>query len=189
MSKQDRKREPLFYITQPQVNIPTGKMQETYSAKKAEKERAERERKLKEQAVVHEDKVKKKKQKFFIEDLGEETGAFSGKKKPLADEPAADEIQEVINQYEETETPNETVNYGLRRVKSFKEMSLSERIDYLVHFPKQLPPVPCAFSTDEEIYKGFLVTRGEDDVEIKLYNQKKIVVKLSDLKEIRMIGF
>ncbi|WP_251552449.1 CotO family spore coat protein [Neobacillus muris] len=78
---------------------------------------------------------------------------------------------------------------ALSRVKPFKEMSLTERIDYLLDFPKVLPPVKCVFYTDDEKYLGVLVGYENDQVEIQVPNQSSnIIIPMEDLKNIIMIG-
>ncbi len=49
-------------------------------------------------------------------------------------------------------------------------MNTIERLNYLVHFPKLLPPVPCVFVTKSRSVKGFLVKKTEDSIEIKQFN-------------------
>ena len=73
-------------------------------------------------------------------------------------------------------------------MKSFKEMNTIERLNYLVHFPKLLPPVPCVFVTKSRSVKGFLVKQTEDSIEIKQFNDQMMQISLRELIEVKMIG-
>ena len=87
-------------------------------------------------------------------------------------------IQDAIQQYhkqDQNDVPSSNPtrkkqSYSFNRVKSFKEMNTIERLNYLVHFPKLLPPVPCVFVTKSRSVKGFLVKKTEDSIEIKQFN-------------------
>ena len=103
-------------------------------------------------------------------------------------------VQEVIDQYHE-ENPNEGKaptskqhSYSFKRVKSFKEMSTTEKLNYLVHFPKLLPPVPCIFVTGNSSVRGFLVNRTEDSVEVKQFNEKILHIPIEKITDIKLIG-
>ncbi|MFK4998156.1 hypothetical protein ACI2OX_14765 [Bacillus sp. N9] len=43
---------------------------------------------------------------------------------------------------------------GLRKVKSFREMSVGEKLSYLSGFSVSRPPYYCEFITKEERYQG-----------------------------------
>ncbi|CRK83446.1 CotO family spore coat protein [Neobacillus massiliamazoniensis] len=86
------------------------------------------------------------------------------------------------------EEHKEKQHTSLKKVKSFKDMDLMERIDYLVHFPKMLPPVPCVFYTDSQNYQGYLSEYQDNLVTIQFHDQTKKTISLKELKNVVMIG-
>ncbi|MGG3564076.1 CotO family spore coat protein [Neobacillus rhizosphaerae] len=77
---------------------------------------------------------------------------------------------------------------SFKRVKPFKELDIKERLDYLINFPKVLPPVPCVFYTKEENYTGYLTAYDDGQITIQFHDQSTIDIPLVELKDIIMIG-
>jgi hypothetical protein len=77
---------------------------------------------------------------------------------------------------------------SFNRVKSFKELSIEERLEYLINFPKVLPPVPCVFQTDSDKYHGYLTDYQDSVVTIQFHDQSTVNIPVKDLKDIVMIG-
>ncbi|WP_338472187.1 CotO family spore coat protein [Niallia sp. XMNu-256] len=109
----------------------------------------------------------------------------------------AEEVREIIEQYHQVQSveedpspslPRTKKSYSFKPVKSFKEMAIPDKLNYLSNFPKQLPPVPCIFITQNSSIKGFLLHSAEDFIEVKQFNNKKIELYTSDLINIKMIG-
>lgn len=171
LSKKQKKREPLLYIHQPQFTPPEGRMQETFSIKKAE------ESKLQSNVNPENEEKKRKKSKGPIE-VKEEA--------PLSSE----KVQKTIEEYEEkqTEVQENKHGYGLRRLKPFKEMSIEEKLNYLYQFPKQLPPVPCLFQTGSKALRGLLLEKTEHHIVIRLLDKSEVTVAINELTEVKMIG-
>nr|WP_295973810.1 CotO family spore coat protein [uncultured Bacillus sp.] len=107
------------------------------------------------------------------------------------------ELQQMISQFEMerqiehelglvSSKKNQTIT--LKRVKNFKEMDVGEKIEYLNHFPTQLPPVPCIFTTGSRSIRGFLCSKTEQVIEIKTFDEKSLQVPVIELKDIHMIG-
>ena len=76
----------------------------------------------------------------------------------------------------------------LKKVKPFKEMDLLERLDYLINFPKVLPPVPCVFYTARGTFQGYLTEYTDQDVTIRFHNQTSKTIPLEQLTKVMMIG-
>jgi hypothetical protein len=209
----NKSRDPLLYIQQPHFTFPKANMQQTYLAKKEEAEtkrstasplaevetktqtRSEPERNHKSPSRGPEAKVKKVEGSKIAElGLEREEESIVTKAESVKQELNPAVVQEVIDQYHE-ENPNEGKaptskqhSYSFKRVKSFKEMSTTEKLNYLVHFPKLLPPVPCIFVTGNSSVRGFLVNRTEDFIEIKQFNEKILYIPIEKLTDIKMIG-
>lgn len=186
------------------------KLLEEQSLKQQVVEQSIKEKSEKKQDIIESSKKEKKKKRFFLEGLGEPgffgatlkedvvTEGTSGKLQEPAVQ-SSQEVRNIIEQYEE-ETREESSKeietnqsarrqeYSIKRVKSFREMNTMERLHYLINFPRQLPPVPCIFQTEEAVVKGFLMSKTDQEIEVKLMDKSKLTIKLANLKEVRMLG-
>jgi hypothetical protein len=191
----NKSRDPLFYIIQPTISYPKVNMQESFVMKKPEAEQSV----LQDVNEKKEDKEKKETETEKNEKEVTENEKLDQKKKVSLEKEnlTPDDIQELIHQYHEENKKEETSVfkgskkhhfYTFNRVKSFKEMNILERLHYIEHFPKQLPPVPCVFVTKSQSVKGFLLNKTDDVIEIKQMNQKVAEIQIDDLVEVKMIG-
>ncbi|KON89402.1 hypothetical protein AF332_23035 [Sporosarcina globispora] len=185
-----REKEPLFYIQQPNFQFPENRMQTVYSSRKAELERKrEQVDSVQELAGTKDEqnmqelagtKDEQKMQEEKIENIAEQV-----------------KVQEAIEEFEAGREEKKVASFAFttekrkptfNRVKSFKEMGTLERLDYLIDFPKQLPPIPCIFETGEKAIRGFLVSKNEESVEVKLFDESTEQISLQSLQAIKMIG-
>jgi Spore coat protein CotO len=207
----NKSREPLLYIQQPEIAFPKTEMQHTYVVRKAELESentvlkplADRESKLNKTVESNdnnhkhdhgiqsnEEETKVNSLSNTVMDEGELQSKIQNEELPTSS------IQDAIHQYnkqDQKEAPSSNPtrkkqSYSFNRVKSFKEMNTVERLNYLVHFPKLLPPVPCVFVTKSRSVKGFLVNKTEDAIEIKQFNDQMMQISIGELIEVKMIG-
>jgi calcineurin-like phosphoesterase family protein len=111
-------------------------------------------------------------------------------KKKIADPKKEDFYETVLIEETKAEDQHheEKQHTSFKRVKSFKEMDIKERLDYLVHFPKVLPPVPCLFRTEKKNLQGYLQEYQDDQVTIQFHDQTTETISVHDLKDIMMIG-
>lgn len=169
MSKQQKKREPLLYIHQPEFQTTKVKMQESYSLKQAEKRKLQHTKKDK----IFEEKPKK---------AMRETREF--------DTLSSEEVQQTIQDYdqEKSEVKPKRNEFGLRRLKPFREMDIEEKIDYLYQFPRQLPPVPCLFQTENNVLRGILIEKTDEEIHLRLFDKSEVSVPIKELLEVKMIG-
>lgn len=171
-----REKEPLFYIQQPNFQIPENRMQTIYSSRKAEQERKQNE-------SVPDSAVHNEVPKVPEEKIENTAGQM--------------EVQEAIEEFESGREEKKGESFAFtaekrkpsfNRVKSFKEMDTLERLDYLIDFPKQLPPIPCIFETGEKVLRGFLVSKHEEWIEVKLFDERIEKLNLQSLNAVKMIG-
>lgn len=109
-------------------------------------------------------------------------------------EPEPEEIYQASKETEQTVSASsgaaqtDRMHTGFNRVKPFKEMSVQERLDYLINFPKVLPMVPCVFYTTDEKFLGTLC--GADDTQITIQTADRLekTIAIKDIKNIIMIG-
>ncbi|ETI66784.1 CotO family spore coat protein [Neobacillus vireti] len=98
-----------------------------------------------------------------------------------------------INNSEDFESSSSTQHQernktAFTRVRPFKDMDLTERLDYLINFPKVLPPVPCVFYTAERNYQGYLKEYNGSQVTIQFHDQSSKTFPIDELKNVIMIG-
>lgn len=148
-------------------------MQDTYSLKQAEQRN--RQQLIEKSPELEEKQIKKSKDKNEVK----ETTTLS-----------SEQVQQTIEEYDlkQTEVKQKKHGYGLRRLKTFREMDIEEKLDYLHQFPKQLPPVPCLFQTANKALRGLLLDKTDDHIVLRLLDKSEATVGIKDLIEIRMIG-
>ncbi|WP_312471270.1 CotO family spore coat protein [Neobacillus sp.] len=157
--------EPLIYVNQSFSRTTSNKnMQEIYTSKQ------EKEHLIEEKAG----NVSKRK--------------ISLAKKELKHEPIPIEVVNSENPQPISSAQDQKQRASFKRVKPFKEMELNERLDYLINFPKVLPPVPCVFYTAEESYQGYLVDYDNHQLTIQFHDQTSKTLSLNELKDVIMIG-
>lgn len=195
-------RDPLLYIMQPDIKFPKANMQNTFVVTKPP---------VKQKPLLN-DEAKEKFDSQKEEQVLVETKAVNADEKKISVEKELqspenkvseglekEEVQEIIEQYHQdqsiqeenssrSQTKRNQKSYSFTQVKSFKDMEIQEKLNYLENFPKQLPPVPCIFTTENSSIKGFLVQSTDDMIEIKQFNNKKVELSSNDLIDIRMLG-
>jgi hypothetical protein len=162
-----KSKGPLLYIHQPFARTPATNMQDIYTSRQEEEELVEKEMPL-------EAESKKK---------------ISLLKKEIVQEPIGTEGSRSDNPATKSPTSiRERQHSPFNRVKPFKEMDIKERLDYLINYPKVLPPPPCVFITEEKNYQGYLTVYDGDEVTIRFHDQSTNTVPVHALKGVILIG-
>ncbi len=73
--------------------------------------------------------------------------------------------------------------------KSFKECSIKEKIQYLLHVPKELPNLKCDVLTETESYRGMLVKEEKDYIMIRQQGRKEQAILKANITDIRLVSF
>jgi Spore coat protein CotO len=162
--EKNTKKGPLLYVSQTFLNTPVKNNQEVFT------NRQEVQLPIEEPQLEEE----KEKKKVFEVSLAKTDLPKVSKKKEVKEEIKAQTNQEKQRNF--------------NRVKGFKEMNLIERLEYLANFPKALPPVPCVYYTEEKNYQGYLVEYNEQEITIRIPNQKTETIPVKNIKDIIMIG-
>ncbi|WP_400246557.1 CotO family spore coat protein [Niallia sp. JL1B1071] len=160
------------YLSQSGTKKMEGNMQVSYSAKISKQKQ-------------YKELMEKKQKEEMLQEIKE--------KKELTKEGAEKQAstantQEQIQNYQEQLVEKSPRKPAFKRLKSFKEMEIVEKLEYLLNFPKQLPPVPCNVITANENIRGFIVDLTEGNVDIKLMDQSIVTLKITAIQEVRMIG-
>jgi hypothetical protein len=172
-----KSKGPLLYIHQPFIRTPATNMQDVYTSK-LELEELEAEKPLEEES--------KKKISLTKKDIVQEPIAKEVTRTEKLELPVSAPTSKSM-----TATPNmnqQRQHSSFKRVKPFKEMDIQERLEYLINYPKVLPPAPCIFMTDEQNYQGYLIDYTGEEVTIKLYDQSSKTVAVHTLKGVNLIG-
>ncbi len=169
------KKEPLLYINQPNIHYPEVNMQSVFSSKKSKPA-------VKEMQLQFEEQESNAKVDTF-----KETKLSDVKVAPVENK------QEVIEEYEEQQRGHSNPfskerRSSFKRVKSFKEMNIMERLHYLDHFPHQLPPVACIFECTDVSVKGILINKTDFEIEVKTFDNNVEKMYIADLISVKMIG-
>jgi Spore coat protein CotO len=162
--EKNTKKGPLLYVSQTFLNTPVKNNQEVFTNRQEVQLPIE-------EPLLEEEKESKK---VFEVSLAKTDLPKVSKKKEVKEEIKAQTNQEKQRNF--------------NRVKGFKEMNLIERLEYLDNFPKALPPVPCVYYTEEKNYQGYLVEYNEQEITIRIPNQKTETIPVKNIKDIIMIG-
>ncbi|MBS4177386.1 CotO family spore coat protein [Lederbergia citrea] len=186
-----QKGEPLLYIHQPDFNKPEIIMQDYfYSTEKKVKEENEKipkkeEKKIKQQQVPN-----------FKKPHNTEIN-----NRPVDDHASKEVVQEkTVKQEKKNDPPLSAASYFRRNslapakkhwhltpVKSFKEMSIQEKLKYLSGFPVSQPPYPCEFVTAKDQYRGTLLKYEGEQIFVKTFTEEVAEIKVDDLTAIKII--
>jgi len=160
MAKRDFAKEPLLYIHQPNVGKVQAPMQHSYISNR--KRKTEKVQEDKEIEAVPK-KVNRRQNSF---QQGKET------KQPTYSKD---------NNGEEGIEP---------RRKNFKDMDITERINYFITRPTFAPQVRCEIRTEDRKYRGVILDFQENKVYLKIGNRKTpIEILLEDIEDIQLVGF
>ena len=195
-------QKPLLYIDQPTLSPVPFKMQDKFYAK---------DEPIKKKEFTQQGHKKKRKEGFLIEERPRE---YDEIKIEIENKEKLESLEKKSNQFEmneketkerkENEKKNTEVKmenkeddrpllfsnpiFSFQPLKSFKDMTIEERLKYLASFPKNSAPFPCEFITNTKRYKGNLISYDDQHVNISTFSGKEISILKSDLQYIRIIG-
>lgn len=204
-------QKPLLYIEQPTLSPVSFKMQEKFYAKDEPKKDI-----LKKKESIQQNQKKKRKEGLHFEErlhqydeieieIKNKERIESLEKKPNPIEMNEKEMnkkelnEKTVNEKKnkemkvenkEHDTPLLLSNpvFSFQPLKSFKDMTIEERLKYLASFPKNSAPFPCEFITDTKRYRGNLVSYDDRNVKIATFSGKQISILKTDLQYIRIMA-
>jgi len=168
------------FVQKPSPSILNNTMQTTFSSKKYKEE--------KQKAILEAKKREEQLQQSETKQKAKEEESLLQNKNITNSSPA--DVQKQIIDYHESQDKQEKQQKpsAFRRLKSFKEMSIDEKLIYLLNFPKQLPPVPCVIITESQNARGFVIGKDDHSVQLKLMNESVMKIALKSIQEVKMIG-
>ncbi|CAM4057958.1 CotO family spore coat protein [Lederbergia lenta] len=172
--KEMKKGEPLLYIHQPDFVKPDLNMQDMYKTEEKEEE---------------DESTKKEK---VNSNLNESNSNQHIKPDDVESHQEEKNLEKEKN--EQLEAPKFPIKQmhkknvgGMKKVKSFREMDIEEKLRYLSSFPENQPPYPCEFVTNNQRYQGIVISLNNEQASIKTFSDAVIDIMVSDVKAIRII--
>ncbi|MCJ8006014.1 CotO family spore coat protein [Lederbergia wuyishanensis] len=192
------KEEPLLYIHQPKFNKPGRSMQDHYLSED-----------LPEEVQVDRNLTQNRQKKHLftlpplenekvievVEEIQEEAKNETQNETEVETQ---GEVQEE-NQGEEKKTisaadyfrrnaaTTKRKSWNLTPVKTFRDMSIPEKLQYLSGFPSSQQPYSCEFITEKEQYRGTLSKYDNNQIFVKNFQGDIEEVDVKDLQAIKII--
>ncbi|WP_163972050.1 CotO family spore coat protein [Oceanobacillus halotolerans] len=174
MGKKKYAKDPLLYIRQPEIKTPEANMQDHYTTPKKKQE---------------ESRNKQKRQGKPIKRQGFKDN--SSHHQPFTDGELYEEEDVDIHVDEEKESDeieeSRDEDQGTNR-KKFKEMTLTEKVDYLAQRPSYVPNLKCEVKTMERKYRGIITDYKDDHVHMRV-GRRNAEIPFDTITDIRLVGF
>jgi len=71
---------------------------------------------------------------------------------------------------------------------SFKQLSIDEKINYLVTLPRELFQMKCQVKTEDKTYYGMIERRDEQAIEMIHTGRQHVKIQISEIKSIHLLG-
>lgn len=195
-------QKPLLYIDQPTLSPVPFKMQDKFYVKDEpikKKESTQQGHKKKRKDGLHLEERPREYDEIKIEIENKETLESPEKKSNQFEMNEKETKERKENEKKNTEVKMENMEddrpllfsnpiFSFQPLKSFKDMTIEERLEYLSNFPENSAPFPCEFITNTKRYKGNLLSYDERNVNISTFSGKEISILKTDLQYIRIIG-
>ncbi|OZM58284.1 hypothetical protein CIB95_01560 [Lottiidibacillus patelloidae] len=73
--------------------------------------------------------------------------------------------------------------------KSFKEMSIEEKVDFIINLPQQLPRLTAEIETEEAKVRGLIYEKSENIIKVRTYQAPyKAEINLEDIIAITIVS-
>ncbi|MBO9128626.1 CotO family spore coat protein [Bacillus sp. 165] len=179
------KNQPLLYIVQPSMAEPRVDVQDVFIVKR----KPRREEPVKQQAAIEEQEAEANQEEsqegleaaLTEEDLITEEAEETMETEEI--EAIAEDGEEEIEQEEVSKRSNSWSN------KSFKDMTLEEKVAFLVNRPHYIPRAKCKVQTGQDTYIGYILSYEEGYVIMRSMTKiREFKVQFEDIKSIQIIG-
>jgi hypothetical protein len=89
----------------------------------------------------------------------------------------------------EEEKPIEVKEKKSWKKKPFREMSIEEKVSFMINKPHYIPKVECRIQTIHDLFIGYIVGFENTDVLVKIStNLTEIKIPISEIESIQMAG-
>ncbi|MFP7494768.1 CotO family spore coat protein [Terribacillus saccharophilus] len=97
------------------------------------------------------------------------------------------EIQEGVKLHDEKQAGKENSS---NKKMNFKDLTTTEKVDYFLNLPTQLPRMKCELITKDGSLIGIISGAADDIIQFKSIRRPfKREVKLEDIQDIKLLGF
>ncbi|WP_217585911.1 CotO family spore coat protein [Lentibacillus saliphilus] len=166
MAKKRYAKSPLLYVEQPGIEKPQARMQHQYQSPKKKRD-DQNAHKTDTQAAYRPKKSKSswKQQKSVPLEAEEEQ--------------ALEKVDNSVEQSESTEDED----------KTFKEMTIEEKVGYLTNRSPYAPTLRCLVKTDERTYRGIMVKLEDDTVFMRVGRRTSTTqIQMEAIQDIQLLG-
>ncbi|MYL59407.1 hypothetical protein GLW20_18005 [Virgibacillus halodenitrificans] len=176
-------KDPMLYIHQPQVERPQAPMQHQYISPRKTKEPISADELAK--TTKNNSNPVRKKRNFFTEESKQDRNE-AAKEDDLQNK-GIYEDEEISGK---TQTEVSETDQPVKEKTKFKDMSIEEKIHYLVNSPVHAPDLRCEVKTEKRNYRG-VIKDSKDEVVIMRVGKRTndTEIPINDILAIRMIGF
>lgn len=180
-------KNPLLYITQPDIKTPKATMQYNYKTPKKNKEAVHHEKGT--EPKIMSKPIKRKIQNRNFKQSADEIAETDTKEIDDSDVPDNNKEVEGGGEEGEEDPKGNRINSNGDRPK-FKDMRLKEKVEYLASTSPQMPKMRCEIKTKEKTYRGVIASYEGDTVFIRSGRRtSNTEIPFDDIEQIRMLGF
>ncbi|MGM0826875.1 MAG: CotO family spore coat protein [Bacillota bacterium] len=182
----NRQKKPLLYIHQPRLNDVKSSMQEVFRGSSSIVQPK------KEEGNTRPIEMKRKSAELF------EAAPLGRLKQPEYHTIVKRETQEVRPIIKEASKSEEPIQGELglehshdgyfKPLTPFKDLDLDGKIEYMQQSIMGRAPFPCAFQTEEGVYRGVLTSADGASIDIKTFQSEEITLNRNSIKAIKIIG-
>jgi hypothetical protein len=73
--------------------------------------------------------------------------------------------------------------------KSFKDMTVEEKVDFIINLPQQLPRLTADIVTEENKVRGLIYEKDEDIIRVRTYKAPyKAEININEIQEINIVS-
>lgn len=171
MSRREYIQKPLVYIEQPTIGHPEAEMQDSYQTDRNQTEFHKTVENEQGQRKIHPFN------QIFMNEY-EEYGEYE----------ESDEHIELDQQLNADDSSTEKANP--KENDKFADLSIDDKIDYLMNRPQFIPTLTCQIQTTEGNHYGKIINFKEDVVTLRSARSRAIKrIDRDSIEDIRLVGF
>lgn len=76
-----------------------------------------------------------------------------------------------------------------KKAPNINNHTMTEKIDFLSKFPKEIPSVKCEIKTNEKVYVGRIMNERDHLLEIASFGRPSEIIDKREIEEINFVGF
>src|SRR5690625_1655061 len=72
---------------------------------------------------------------------------------------------------------------------SFTQLSIDEKIKYLINLPSEVPKLKCSIKLQSTEYEGTIIEEDEETIILQRFGREDKQIRKKDIKSIHLLGF